>query len=255
MCAGLWAFCHPYLGIVGDSRVYVGRILADLDPGGVGRDFMFVNDGQSGFTLFPFLARPLVAHLSVGHAAQLIGAIGCFCWFAAALALATRFTTRRGVWLILVMVCALPSGYGDPVFFAAETAALPRPFAEAAVLAAIDASIARRRAPPRIASPSDHGASGCGGDRHHGITSAHTRRRRSRAHAELYRSGSSRGERLRSSFHEVDSEWLGMLIQLSPHLFPTEWTAKDFGLLAMAGTTLVIAADLVTGLMRRLFFV
>jgi hypothetical protein len=129
MCAGLWAFCHPYLGIVGDSRVYVGRILADLDPGGVGRDFMFVNDGQSGFTLFPFLARPLVAHLSVGHAAQLIGAIGCFCWFAAALALATRFTTRRGVWLILVMVCALPSGYGDPVFFAAETAALPRPFA------------------------------------------------------------------------------------------------------------------------------
>jgi hypothetical protein len=49
-------------------------------------------------------------------------------------------------------------------------------------------------------------------------------------------------------FTRVDSEWLGMLIQLSPHLFPTEWTAKDFGLLAMAGTTLVIAADLVTGL-------
>ena len=259
-CAGLWAFCHPYLGIVGDSRVYVGRILADLDPAGVGRDFMFINDGQSGFTLFPLLARPLVAHLGVGQAARLIGAIACFCWFAAALALATRFTTGRGVWLVLAMVCALPSGYGDQVFFAAEAAALPRPFAEAAVLAAIAACIARRRPlalgfvavglllHPIMALP---GAAV--------IAIMELRARTLVAAAAVLMAscvalglaGVSVFDRL---FTRVDSEWLGMLMQLSPHLFPTEWTAKNFGLLAIAATTLVIAADLVVGPLRRLFF-
>ena len=215
---------------------------------------------KSGFTLFPISRRPLIAHLGVGHAAELIGATACFCWFAAALALATRLTTGRAVWLILAMVCALPSAYGDQVFFTAETAALPRPFAEAAVLAAIAACIARQRSlaigflavglllHPIMALP---GAAV--------IAIMELRPRMLIAAAAMLAAscvalgfaGVSVFDRL---FTGVDSEWLGMLKQLSPHLFPTEWTAKDFGLLAIAATTLVIAADLIALPLRRLFF-
>jgi hypothetical protein len=258
-CMALWVFCHPYLGIVGDSRVYIGRILADLDPAGVGRDVMFVNDGQSGFTLFPLLARGLVAHLGAGRAAELIGAIGCFCWFAAALALAMRLNAGRGVWLILAIVCALPSSYGAQAFFAAETSALPRPFAEAAVLAALAASLGRRRAlavalmalglliHPIMALP---GAAVLAVMELRACTIIIAGLLLIAACVALGLAGVSVFDRL---FIKVDDEWLGMLLQLSPHLFTTQWTSKDFGILTIAATTLVIAADLLRGPRRMMF--
>jgi hypothetical protein len=43
---------RPYPGIVQDAYIYMGRALADLDPDGIGRDLMFVHDGQFGFSLF-----------------------------------------------------------------------------------------------------------------------------------------------------------------------------------------------------------
>lgn len=38
----------------------MGRALADLDPNGVGRDLMFVHDGQFGFSLFRYAAKTMV---------------------------------------------------------------------------------------------------------------------------------------------------------------------------------------------------
>ena len=56
---------HPFGGITGDAKIYIGRALADIDPDNVGRDLMFRLDGQSGFTVFRPLARWLVAHLGL----------------------------------------------------------------------------------------------------------------------------------------------------------------------------------------------
>src|SRR3954447_25725238 len=54
----------------------------------------------------------------------------------------------RAVWLLLVFACVLPHAYGSQVFQTAETLAVPRPFAEAAVLLSLAALISGR---PRIA--------------------------------------------------------------------------------------------------------
>src|SRR4051794_9331806 len=145
-CAALWAIGHPYPGIVGDAHIYVGRALADLDPSGVGRDMMFVHDGQFGFSLFPLVMRALVARLGPGFAAEAISAAGCLCWFAAALALAAQVAKGRAMWLVLVFVCVLPHGYGHNLFVSAEALAVPRPFAEAAVLASLASLLAGRPA-------------------------------------------------------------------------------------------------------------
>jgi hypothetical protein len=68
-CAAFWALTHPYARIIHDARIYIGRVMADLDPAGLGRDLMFVHDGQFAFSLFPLLIRGLVAHLGPGAAA------------------------------------------------------------------------------------------------------------------------------------------------------------------------------------------
>jgi|GEM_PF-4136759 len=57
----VFALGRPYRGIFQDPQIYIGRAVADLDPSGVGRDLMFVHDGQFGFSLFPFVVRAMVA--------------------------------------------------------------------------------------------------------------------------------------------------------------------------------------------------
>ena len=57
----VFALGRLYRGIIQDPQLYIARAVADLDPSGVGRDLMFVHDGQFGFSLFRFVARAMVA--------------------------------------------------------------------------------------------------------------------------------------------------------------------------------------------------
>jgi hypothetical protein len=72
---------RPYPGIVQDAYIYMGRALADLDPNGIGRDLMFVNDGQFGFSLFRYLAKAMAAVLGLATAAKTLAFSGCCCGF------------------------------------------------------------------------------------------------------------------------------------------------------------------------------
>jgi hypothetical protein len=64
-------------------------------------------------------------------------------WFSAAAFFAQQFVSGGAVWAILIFVCLLPASYGAPYPFSfAEPLAIPRPFAEALVLAAL-AALAR----------------------------------------------------------------------------------------------------------------
>ena len=93
--AAFYALEHPYPGILGDSKIYMGRALADIDASGVGRDLMFRLDGQSQFSLFTPAARWLVAHLQLATGAMVIAAFGGVLWFAGAFAFARQALAGR----------------------------------------------------------------------------------------------------------------------------------------------------------------
>lgn len=143
VCA--WAMGHAFVGIEGDGRIYMGRVLADLDPGGVGRDYMFTMDGQSGFTLYRGLARTLAAMAGFGTAVALLSGINLVAWAAGITVLARTIVPGRALGPVLAAVCVLPRAYMPWNLLAAgEAIPVPRPLAEAAVLFALAAMVRER---------------------------------------------------------------------------------------------------------------
>lgn len=136
----LFLLSRPYRGIIQDAHIYMGRALADLDPAGVGRDLMFVHDGQFGFSLFRFAAAAMVWVFGLALAAKILAVAAAFAWFLAAAALTRQFASGPAVWAGIIFAVLLPNAYGAPYPFGfAELIAIPRPFAEALVLAAMAA--------------------------------------------------------------------------------------------------------------------
>jgi hypothetical protein len=220
---------------------------------------MFVNDGQSAFSLFPTLARNLVALLGASRAAEIIGVLGCLCWLAAALALAFRLAQGRAAWLLAIIVCGMSTAYGDRVFFFAESLALPRPFAEAAVLAAVAAYIANLRALATgliCIGLLIHPIMALSGLGVLAIVALGAWRALAGAAALLLLSailgwaGMPVFDRL---LIRMDHEWLGLILQSSPHMFPTLWHSRSFGILIIQAATLVMAASLTSGRIRCVF--
>src|SRR5262249_1230409 len=136
---------RPYQGILQAAYVYIGRALADLDPEGVGRDLMFVHDGQFGFSVFRFVAKALVALLGPPLAAKALAITAMLAWSRAAASFARQLARGATVWALLIFAALLPASYGAPYTFGfAEPLAIPRPFSEAFVLASL-AALARGR--------------------------------------------------------------------------------------------------------------
>lgn len=138
IAAALWALTHCYPGILGDASVYIGRALADLDPAGLGRDMMFVHDGQSRFSLFPLLLDHLVASFGTARTSLLLALLSMAAWIAALTCFAERYVARSFVAIVVIFVAVLPMNYGAPFRFGfSEVLAVPRPFSEALVLVAL----------------------------------------------------------------------------------------------------------------------
>ncbi len=139
----IFLLSRPYQGILQDAYVYIGRALADLDPNGVGRDLMFVHDGQFGFSVFRFAAKALVAFWGPALAAKALAITAVLAWFCAATAFARPLVTGGAVWVLLIFTAVLPASYGAPYTLGfAEPLAIPRPFSEAFVLVSF-AALAR----------------------------------------------------------------------------------------------------------------
>jgi len=144
MIITLWVLSRPFAGITGDATIYIGRALADLDPNGVGRDLMFVHDGQSQFSLFGLLIDRLLPIFGVGGTRLVFAALNLGVWFTAMTILARRLT-KEHAFLILAFVALLPPFYGPYALLRfGEQIAVPRPLAEACVLAALAALIGKR---------------------------------------------------------------------------------------------------------------
>ncbi len=93
----LWALTHPFQGIAGDTNVYIGRALADLNPAGIGRDMMFVYDGQSRFRMFPFLLDHLVADLGTQTTVVLLAVIAMAACTSALALFARNYVAVRSI--------------------------------------------------------------------------------------------------------------------------------------------------------------
>src|SRR5579883_98089 len=140
IAVALWALSHPFMGVIGDGAVYIARALADLDPNGLGRDMMFVNDGQSRFSLFPLALDHLVSGIGVEATAILLAVVSMFAWLAALSIFARRYVAWHWVAVVVIFLAVLPPSYGMPWRFRfSEVMSVPRPFAEACVLAALTA--------------------------------------------------------------------------------------------------------------------
>ncbi len=141
----VFALGRPYRGIIQDPQLYIARAVADLDPSGVGRDLMFVHDGQFGFSLFRVVARAMVALWGPAITGEVLAVVAALAWFFAARALARQVAGGGAVWVVVIFAVLLPNAYGAPYPFGfAELKAIPRPFAEAFVLAGLAALAARR---------------------------------------------------------------------------------------------------------------
>ena len=265
LLGALFVCCHPYIGIRGDATIYMMRALADLDPAGLGRDLMVVDDGQMRFSLFPLMLRPMVTALGAPDAAMLVAGLGSAAWFAALAALAWRLAPGRIAWAMVAMVAVLPLDYGDKgIFCFAETSATPRPLAEAAVMAALAAVLARRWLPASLAlafATLIHPIMAAAGVGVVALCLLWRLPMRGQIAvisaaiaaillvAALGWSDVAPFDRLLA---RPDVDWLAMLHMRSPHLFPTLWTAKSFSPLLSQAATILVAAHHAAARQRRL---
>ncbi len=265
LVAAVYAIGHPYLGIIGDASLYLGRSLADLDPTGVGHDIVFVNDGQSRFSVFSRLVDPLVAAVGAEHAGIVVALAASACLFAATLALARALGGggRRVTIAIMLVAAAMPTLYGAGIFRFAETSAVPRPFAEAAVMASLAMLLIGRPLLGGlflVVALAIHPIMAMAGVGTMLVLLAW--RRDARASLAVVAAfviaaglavvlGVAGVPLLDRLVVRVDPDWLGMLTARSPFLFPSLWPASAFAAPVVQATTIALAARQATPARRR----
>ncbi|MEI2736365.1 MAG: hypothetical protein V9G24_17280 [Rhodoblastus sp.] len=257
--AAFYALEHPFPGITGDSKIYMGRALADLDPSGVGRDLMFRLDGQSQFSLFTPAARWLLSHLPLALVAASMAAVGGLLWFAGALAVARRAAPGRA-FAVAAIVFAAPAFYGPYRLLSyAEALAEPRPYAEAFTLLALAAFLGGRLLPAlallavaaalhpimALAGVAAIGLALCVEDRRWLLLALGG----ALALVAAVALDAPMAGRLRVF---IDAQWLSLLTERNAYLFPHLWKADDFILPAIQSATILLAAHRAEGRLRRL---
>jgi hypothetical protein len=247
---GLFLLSHPYWGIVHDAELYVGRAVADADPGGLGRDIFFAHEGQSAFSIYPRLSGAFLGAVGPSLGALLLTLVGLCAWLAALAAFAGRLAHGRLLWACVVTASVVPSYYGQ-VFRYAEQFATPRLPAEAAVLAGLTALAVGHRwsalaaialgatIHPIMAAP----ALGVWA-----LVSAERDRRwlllpfgAAMALAAAGLAGLPVAERL---FRLMDPAWADAL-SVNAYLFPTQWPGSTWAEAAIRAATILLAIPFV----------
>ena len=255
-----WALNRSYDGITGDSILYIGRGLANDDPNGVGRDLLFREDGQSAFSVYPAIVERLIPHLGPGGTGITLAGLGLLAWIVSLAFLARGLATGRMRVAIPFMVALLPFGYGAyGVLSYAEPLAVPRPFAEAAVIAGLAALISGRNLLALVLmgiAALFHPIMALAGFAVAFLTLSFEDRRWLLAGmaglvalAIAAALGLPLVSRLIAAF---DPEWWSILISRHPYLFPTQWPLDAYSPLIVQAVTIGIAASLTQGRVRAI---
>ncbi|WP_158810899.1 hypothetical protein [Beijerinckia sp. L45] len=259
----LWIAATTFIGIDGDARIYMGRAMADLDPGGVGRDIMFAQDGQAGFSIFRLVAARAVGWLGPKDAALVLAFCDMAAWFTAMVAFAGQFARGRARGVLVVCAAVLPVTYGFyPLLQAREIVAVPRPLSEACVLLALAALCRGRTAlslaclaaaalmHPIMALP--------------GIAVVFLvlglRDRRWLAAIAIGLIATIAAALAGVPFFArlgvvIDPPWRGLLDGRNPYLFVTHWPATSVAPLSVQCATVAVAALICQGRQRAIFMV
>jgi hypothetical protein len=254
----LWVLMHGYPGILGDANLYIGRALADLDPSGVGRDMVFVHDGQSRFSIFPLLLDHLVAWLGTDRTGLLLAILAMVAWIAALAIFANRYVAKPFVPLILIFVALLPTSYGAPQrFIYAEVIAVPRPFAEALVLLALALLIRKRTGAgfaALILATLFHPIMALAGWAVFAFVLSVEHRRWALVFAGagvLLLLGAFLGlPVLHRLVTVIDPRLKALALSRSPHLFPSLWPSRYLGFVIAEAASLLVAATFFAGRAR-----
>jgi hypothetical protein len=255
---GFWVLTHSYPGILGDANLYIGRALADLDPSGVGRDMVFVHDGQSRFSIFPLLLDHLVAWLGTSSTGLLLAILAMAAWIGALLTFASRYVAKPFIPLILIVVALLPISYGAPQrFIYSEVITVPRPFAEALVLLAL-ALLARKHTGAGFAAlilaSLIHPIMALAGWAVFAFVLSIEHRRWAIVFAALgllVIAGAFVGlPVLHRLVTVMDAGLKAFALGRSPHLFPSTWPTRYLGFVCAEAASLLIAASFAEGRAR-----
>jgi len=92
---GLFLLSRPYQGVRHDARLYVADAMAKAGWGDIGKDLMFVNDGQFGFSLYTPMLSKLIQGLGLQAGTLAIVVVTLLLWFAAATFLVRRLLADR----------------------------------------------------------------------------------------------------------------------------------------------------------------
>ena len=258
----LMVLLRPYGGIVQDAWIYIGRGLADHDPGGVGQDILFLHDAQTGFSLFRPIVRVLLFVLPTGETSKLLVFVGLVAWLGGAAALMRRIAPGRAAWAGTVAVLAMPSDYGGfQVFHYAEPIATPRVFAEAAVLFGLAMLLDRRQLlacgslavalllHPLMALPGLVLA---------GLVLVMQDRRWivpiTAATAVLLVAAASGAPVLGRLFAVMDPTWFSLVRHRSLNLFPSLWPAEDDARLVCLAASAIVAGSVAVPPARALLW-
>lgn len=260
---GLFLLSRPYQGVRHDGRLYVADALAKLDPAGVGKDPMFVHDGQFGFSLYTPLLAKLIAALGLSTATLVAVLLTLILWFAAAVLLVERLLADRPAavrWAALIFVAVMPAAYGPLNLIGfGEAYSTPRGLAEAAGLAAMATYLCGRRFLALaicLVGMVLHPIMGLCAAAAIGLAMCFEDRRwlwAALAGAGLLTiAGLLRLPLADRIVTVMDPAWRAVVAIRSPIVFPAQWPIETWALMALQACTLAAGAALLTGASRRL---
>ncbi len=266
-CCGVLVACAYLLsqanqGLRGDARIYIGRALADLDPNGVGRDLMFLHDGQSAFSVFRFLARAVAAALGLDVAITALTLASAVAWAVAMLTVVRAVRPGRATLVVLAAALLLPRVYTPwNIIAAGEALAEPRPLAEAVVLLALASLLAGRQTiclALLVGAAVIHPIMALPGFAVVLVVVGRTRWRRWTALAFIaaggvFAAGALGVPLLSRLFIRVDPAWLAILHERSAYLFMRSWPAETVSTVLVQLSTILLASCLVEGPLRLAF--
>lgn len=260
---GLFLLSRPYQGIRHDGRLYIADALAKLDPGGVGKDPMFVHDGQFGFSLYTPLLSKLIGALGLSTATMVVVVLTLVLWFAALVFLVERLLADRPAavrWAALMFVAVMPAAYGPLNLIGfGEAYSTPRGLAEAAGLVGMGAFLSGRRFLALaicVVGMVFHPIMGLCSAAAIGLAMGIEDRRwlwAGLAGAALLTVAGLLHLPLADRIVTVmDPAWRSVVATRSPIVFPGQWPIETWALMALQACTLAAGAALLTGAPRRL---
>jgi hypothetical protein len=140
-----WLLQHPYDGVIHDATIYSLLGLARLHPDTLANDVFLRFGSQDRYTLFSPIYSQAIAAFGLEPAAALLTFTSHMAILGCAWLVARRFMPALTATFAVALLVVLPGAYGSGAFFAfLEGFLTPRLPAEALVLAAVAATLARR---------------------------------------------------------------------------------------------------------------